>query len=231
MSTPRMIQAIGAAVLMGAASMALALSLADLSNQDASSGVKAALEKGATAAVAKLGVENGFLHNDKVRIGLPGMVEKAMPILRMTGQGKQIDALQTSMNHAAESAVALAKPMLLDAVKTMTVSDAKNILTGGDTSVTDFFRQRTATGLSAQFLPVVKKITDRSNLSAQYNSLMGMASKSGLVPQDEATVENYVTKRALDGLYTIIAEEEKAIRKDPIGTGSAILGKVFGVLK
>ena len=92
-------------------------------------------------------------------------------------------------------------------------------------------RLRTATGLSAQFLPVVKKITDRSNLSAQYNSLMGMASKSGLVPQDEATVENYVTKRALDGLYTIIAEEEKAIRKDPIGTGSAILGKVFGVLK
>ena len=145
-------------------SAAFAVSLADLSNKDATTGVKAALEKGATVAVSKLGVENGFLNNEKVKIGLPGVVEKAMPILKMTGQGKKVEELQVSMNHAAESAVALAKPLLLDAVKSMTVTDAKNILTGGDTAVTDFFRQKTATPLGAQFLPVVKKITDK-NLS------------------------------------------------------------------
>lgn len=214
-----------------ATSLAYALSLADLSNKDASSGVKAALEQGATIAVSKLGVENGFLNNEKVKIGLPGVIEKAMPLLRMTGQGKKIDELQVSMNHAAESAVALAKPLLLDAVKSMSVTDAKNILTGGDTSVTDFFRQKTATPLSAQFLPVVKKITDKNNLSSQYNAVMGKASSSGLVSKDEATVEGYVTQRALDGLYIMIADEEKAIRADPVGTGSAILGKVFGALK
>jgi len=210
---------------------AFALSLGDLSNTDASSGVKAALEKGATVAVSKLGVENGFLNNDKVKIGLPSVMEKAMPILRMTGQGKKVDELTVSMNHAAESAVSLAKPLLLNAVKSMSVTDAKNILTGGDTAVTDFFRQKTATPLNAQFLPVVKKITDKNNLSSQYNAIMGKAGSSGLVSKDETTVEGYVTKRALDGLYTMIAEEEKAIRADPIGSGSAILGKVFGALK
>lgn len=212
-------------------SAAFAVSLADLSNKDATTGVKAALEKGATVAVSKLGVENGFLNNEKVKIGLPGVVEKAMPILKMTGQGKKVEELQVSMNHAAESAVALAKPLLLDAVKSMSVSDAKNILTGGDTSVTDFFRQKTATPLGAQFLPVVKKITDKNGLAPQYNAIMGKVGSSGLVSKDETTVEGYVTKRALDGLYTMIGEEEKAIRQDPVGAGSAILGKVFGALK
>lgn len=220
-----------ALVLTCATSLACAFSLADVSNKDASSGVKAALEKGATVAVAKLGVENGFLNNEKVKIGLPGPVEKAMPLLRMTGQGKKLDELQVSMNHAAESAVALARPLLLDAVKSMSVTDAKNILTGGETSVTDFFRQKTATPLTAKFLPVVKKITDRNGLSSQYNAVMGKASATGLVSKEEATVESYVTQRALDGLYTIIADEEKAIRADPVGTGSAILGKVFGAMK
>ncbi len=227
----RFSKSIIAASLMCAASVAWALSLADVSNKDATSGVKAALEKGATVAVAKLGVENGFLNNEKVKIGLPASVEKAMPILRMTGQSKKIDELQVSMNHAAESAVALAKPMLLDAVKSMSVTDAKNILTGGETSVTDFFRQKTAAPLTTKFLPVVKKITDGNGLSSQYNAVMGKASASGLVSKDEASVETYVTQRALDGLYTIIADEEKAIRADPVGTGSAILGKVFGAIK
>lgn len=212
-------------------SAAFAVSLADLSNKDATTGVKAALEKGATVAVSKLGVENGFLNNEKVKIGLPSVVEKAMPILKMTGQGKKVEELQVSMNHAAESAVALAKPLLLDAVKSMSVTDAKNILTGGDTSVTDFFRQKTATPLGAQFLPVVKKITDKNGLAPQYNAIMGKVGSSGLVSKDETTVEGYVTKRALDGLYTMIGEEEKAIRQDPVGAGSAILGKVFGALK
>ena len=205
--------------------------LATLSNQEASSGLKAALDAGSAAAVAKLGVENGFLNNDKVKIKLPGILEQARPLLKMTGRGQQLDDLVVSMNRAAESAVPLAKPMLLDAVKSMSVTDAKNILSGGETSVTDFFRQKTSAPLAVKFLPIVKSVTDRSGLASKYNSTMSQIGKSGLLPQQQATVEGYVTDRALDGLYLMIEEEEKAIRSNPLGYGSKIIGKVFGSLK
>ncbi|HJV85974.1 MAG TPA: DUF4197 domain-containing protein [Noviherbaspirillum sp.] len=212
-----------------AASSAMAGPLDALSNQDASSGLKAALEKGAVSAVAKLGVPGGFLDNEKVKIQLPPILEQARPVMKLTGRGQQLDDLVVSMNRAAEAAVPMAKPMLLNAIKSMSVADAKQILTGGDTSVTDFFRAKTSSQLTTSFLPVVKKITDRSDLSAKYNSAMGQVSKLGMGSK-QATVEEYVTQRALDGLYTMIAEEEKAIRRDPLGTGSKIIGKVFGAL-
>lgn len=228
---PRILSLLALAGATLAASAALALSLGDLSNQEASSGLKAALEKGSEAAVAKLGVPNGFLNNDKVRIGLPGVLEQARPLLQMSGQGQKLDELVAAMNHAAEAAVPMARPLLLNAVKTMSVTDAKSILTGGQTSVTDFFRQKTAAPLAVKFLPIVKNITDRAGLSAKYNATMGQVARMGVVPQEQATVENYVTQRALDGLYLMIGEEEKAIRQDPLGSGSQIIGKVFGVLK
>jgi hypothetical protein len=228
---PSPLRASVSAVLLVISSSVLAFSFADLSNQDASAGLKAALNQGSELAVAKLGANNGFYNNDKVRIPLPSVLEQALPILRMTGQGKQLDELVLSMNRAAEAAVPMAKPLLLDAVKSMSVSDAKNILSGGDTSVTDFFKQKTAAPLSVKFLPMVKGVTDKAGLSAQYNSVMGQAHKFGVVPAQQASVENYVTQRALDGLYLMIAEEEKAIRQDPIGAGSKIIGKVFGLLK
>ncbi|WP_394781298.1 DUF4197 domain-containing protein [Undibacterium sp.] len=217
--------------LLVASTAALALGLSDLSNQDASAGLKAALDKGSSQAVAKLGAENGFLNNDKVKIQLPSILEKVRPLLKMTGQGQQLDELVISMNHAAEAAVPMAKPLLVNAVKSMSVTDAKNILTGGETSVTDFFRAKTSSQLGEQFQPIVKKVTDKAGLSAKYNSVMGQASKFGAVSGKEATVEGYVTQRAVDGLYLMIAEEEKAIRQDPIGSGSKIIGKVFGMLK
>jgi hypothetical protein len=231
MNIIRIPHTVTAVALALTASAALALSVADLSNKDATSGVKAALEKGADVAVSKLGQQNGFLNNEKVKIQLPSVLDKAMPILKMTGQGKKVEDLQVSMNHAAESAVSMAKPLLLDAVKNMSVTDAKNILTGGDTSVTDFFRAKTAAPLGKQFLPIVKGVTDKNGLSSKYNGLMDKVGGSLHVPDDQKTVEGYVTERALDGLYVMIGEEEKAIRKDPIGTGSAILGKVFGAVK
>ena len=212
------------------ASSAFALSLSDLSNQDASGGLKAALNQGSLSAVSKLGVENGFLNNDKVRIPLPKILEQARPLLKMTGHGQQLDDLEVAMNHAAEAAVPMAKPLLIDAVKSMTITDAKNILTGGDTSVTDFFREKTSPKLAVQFLPVVKKVTDKSDLSSKYNSAMAQASRLG-ISKAPATVEDYVTQRALDGLFIMIGEEEKAIRADPIGSGSKLIGKVFGALR
>lgn len=211
--------------------VAAANPLAALSNQEASSGLKAALDAGSAAAIAKLGVENGFLNNDKVKIKLPGILEQAKPLLKMTGRGQQLDDLVVAMNRAAESAVPMAKPLLLDAVKSMSVTDAKNILSGGDTSVTDFFRQKTSAPLAVKFLPIVKSVTDRSGLASKYNSTMSQIGKTGLVPQQQSTVEGYVTDRALDGLYLMIGEEEKAIRSNPLGYGSKIIGKVFGSLK
>jgi hypothetical protein len=205
--------------------------LSTLSNQDANSALKAALEKGANSALSKLGVQDGFLSNDKVKIPLPSILEKARPLLKLSGQSKQLDELLIAMNRAAESAVPMAKPLLLGAIKSMTLTDAKNILTNGETSVTDFFRQKTTTALNQKFLPIVKGVTDKVGLSTKYNAIMDKTKKFGAVPEKEATVEAYVTGRAIDGLYAVIEEEEKAIRQDPIGTGSKILGKVFGLLK
>jgi hypothetical protein len=219
------------AALCLAASGAVAASLSELSNVDATGGLKAALEKGAVAAVAKLGAENGFLNNDEVRIRLPRVLEKAQPFLKMTGQGQRLDDLVVSMNHAAEQAVPMAKPLLLNAVKSLTVDDARSILAGGDTSVTDFFREKTAASLAVKFLPIVKTITDRSDLSAKYNGAMGQVAKFGGGARDQATVEDYVTQRAVDGLFKMIAEEERDIRRDPLGSGSKIIGKVFGSLR
>nr|WP_315393364.1 DUF4197 domain-containing protein [uncultured Duganella sp.] len=230
MSAPRF-RALALLPLGLLAASAYALSLSDLSNKDASGGLKAALEQGSSLAVAKLGAENGFLNNEKVRIELPKILEQARPLLKMTGKGQKLDDLVVQMNHAAEAAVPMAKPLLLDAVKSMSVTDAKNILTGGETSVTDFFRDKTSAKLAAQFLPIVKKVTDKSNLATQYNSTMALAPKMGFISDDQKTVEGYVTKRALDGLYTMIGEEEKAIRADPLGAGSKLIGKVFGALK
>ncbi|CAN7503003.1 MULTISPECIES: DUF4197 domain-containing protein [Duganella] len=230
MSMPRRAIAVLIPLSLLAAS-AYALSLADLTNQDASGGLKAALEQGSSMAVSKLGTDGGFLNNAKVRIPLPKILEQARPLLKMTGKGQQLDDLVVQMNHAAEAAVPMAKPLLLDAVKSMTVTDAKNILTGGDTSVTDFFREKTSPKLAVQFLPIVKKVTDRSDLANKYNATMALAPKMGMLAKDQSTVEGYVTQRALDGLYTMIGEEEKAIRADPLGQGSKLIGKVFGALK
>ncbi|MCH8617638.1 DUF4197 domain-containing protein [Undibacterium sp. TS12] len=211
--------------------VAHAMSFADLSNQEASTGLKAALDKGSAAAIGKLGVENGFLNNEKVKIQLPSILEKARPILQMTGKGQQLDELVVSMNRAAEAAVPMAKPLLVNAVKSMTLTDAKNILTGGETSVTDFFREKTSAPLSAKFLPLVKGVTDKAGLSAKYNGIMGQAQKFGAVSQQEATVEGYVTQKAMDALFLMIAEEEKSIRQDPLGAGSKAISKVFSLLK
>jgi hypothetical protein len=208
-----------------------ALFLSDLSNQEASGGLKAALEKGSGAAVAKLGASGGFLNNDKVKIPLPKILEQARPILKLTGHGQQLDDLVLAMNQAAESAVPLAKPLLLNAVKSMTFTDAKNILTGGETSVTTFFKEKTTVPLTAAFLPMVKRVTDRSGLAPKYNKAISQISKLAVVPPEQVTVESYVTQRTLDGLFYMIGEEEKAIRADPIGTGSKIIGKVFGLVK
>ncbi|MGH8208430.1 MAG: DUF4197 domain-containing protein [Steroidobacteraceae bacterium] len=210
---------------------ALALGLADLSNQDASRGIKGALNQGAASAVAKLGVPGGFLNNPKVKIPLPPVLDKVAKGMRMIGRGKDADELVTAMNQAAERAVPDSKELLTNAVKTMSVEDAKKILTGGDDSVTQFFRAKTAAQLAVKFLPTVKQATDRVGLAQKYNQLAGEGAKMGLIKGDAANIEKYVTDKTLDGLYTMIGEEERAIRQNPAAAGSAIVKKVFGALR
>ena len=113
----------------------------------------------------------------------------------------------------------------------MTVDDAKSILRGGDTSVTQFFKAKTAPQLTERFLPVVSKVTAKSGLAQQYNSLAGQASQFGLVKAEESTIERYVTQKALDGLYAMIGEEERKIRANPVAAGSDLVRKVFGALQ
>jgi Protein of unknown function (DUF4197) len=205
--------------------------LASLSDAEANRGLKTALEQGALTAVRLLGVQDGFLGNPKVRIPLPSALQDASRLLRAMGQGRQIDELEVTINRAAENAVPLAKNLLVNAVRTMSVTDAKNILTGGDTSVTMFFEDRTRNPLSGQFLPVVKQATSRVGLAAKYDRLAGKAAGFGLLKPEDASIDQYVTRKALDGLYLVIGEEERRLRQDPLGAGSAILRKVFGALK
>lgn len=224
----RCLQVLGAAWGAGVLNSAWAL---DLSEMDATAGLRAALERGASAAVSLLGKENGFLGNPAVRIPLPETLLTAAKFLRKLGQGKRIDALETSMNRAAEAAVPEAKPLLVDAVKAMSVQDAKQILKGGDTSVTEFFAGKTREPLGVKFLPIVTAATEKVDLVSKYNAVASKASGFGLLSADQANLQQYVTGKALDGLFTMIGEEEKKIRQDPVATGSAILKSVFGALK
>jgi len=227
------LSAIGALVVV-AYQQARALSMGDLagiSNKDASAGLKTALEKGALAAVALLGQTDGFFGNDRVRIPLPGYLNDVAGLLKNLGQGKRIDELSLSLNRAAEAAVPMGKTLLVNAVRNMSVDDAKNILTGGDTSVTAFFADKTRAPLGITFLPIVTKATEKVGLLNKYNEFAGKAAGFGLVKKEDANIQQYVTGKSLDGLYLIIGEEEKKIRHDPVGTGSAILTKVFGALK
>ena len=217
--------------LLLATTQARALSLGDLSNADASSGVKAALEQGALAAVGLLGQSGGFLNNPQVRIPLPGYLNDAAQLMKRFGQGARIEELETAINRAAELAVPMGKEVLVGAVRNMNVQDAKNILTGGTTSVTQFFAEKTRVPLGQKFLPIVAQATDKVGLAQQYNAFAGKAAGFGLLRQEDASIEQYVTGKTLDGLFTVIGEQEQQLRQNPAAAGSAILKKVFGALK
>ena len=201
-----------------------------ISAGDASAGVKEALAKGADYAVSSLGKNGGFLGNDKVKIKLPGYLEKADSALRMFGLGKQADQLVETMNHAAENAVAEAKPILTESIKKMSIKDAKEILTGGEDSVTQYFKRTSTDQLTAKFMPIVKTETNKLKLADQYNKFAGKAASAGLVDKKNADVDSYVTQKAMDGLFLMIAEEEKKLRANPLGAGSELLKNVFGAL-
>jgi hypothetical protein len=200
-----------------------------LGESDAALGVRAALERGALAAVAALGQPGGFLDHPQLRIPLPGALEKAAKLLKATGQGRKVDALVAAMNHAAEAAVPAARDVFVQAVRRLSVEDALQLVRGGaDDAVTRFFEGKTRASLGERFLPIVSRATQKEQLAEKYNAVAAKAAGLGLLKEEDASIERYVTRKALDGLYWRVGEEEKKIRQDPLGTGSALLKKVFG---
>lgn len=202
-----------------------------ITEKEAVSALKAALEKGSQAAVSALGRADGFLGNPKVKIPLPESLTRAESLLRRVGMGRYADELVVAMNRAAEEAVPEAKQLFINSVRKMSVQDAKGILTGGDSAGTQYFRRTTEADLHDRFLPIVRRATARVGVSQKYEAYAGKAARVGLLKQEDADLDEYVTKKALDGLFLTVAEQEKQIRKDPVGTGTRIIRKVFGALR
>ena len=209
---------------------ALALSLADLSQTDASGGLKDALVQGAQVAVKQLGAPGGFSNNPQVRIELPGNLGKAAQAMKMMGMGAQVEQLESSMNQAAEAAMPQAQALLVDSVKKMTAQDAKSILAGPDDSATQYLNKTSREQIRAKFLPIVQQATAQVGLAKQYNSFAGQAASFGVIDAKSANIESYVTEQALNGLFEMIAKQEASIRENPAGAATSLAKKVFGAL-
>lgn len=204
-----------------------------LSNSDITSGLKGALLQGVKNAVDDLGRPNGFLDNARVRITLPRNLQKAEKTLRAMGQGNRVDEFIESMNHAAEEAVPVAADVFLDSIRKMTFGDARGILfSGQNDAATQFFRRTSEETLRDKFRPIVEEFTQRVGVTSKYKQMMGRYGFVGkALGQDATDIDGYVTQKALDGLFMLIADEELRIRRDPVGRTTSILRKVFGVLK
>jgi hypothetical protein len=205
--------------------------LAQFSTQDQIESLKQALTQGAQTAVSNLARKDGYLGNPKVRIPLPDSLKKADNAMRKIGMGKYSDELITSMNRAAEAAVPEAKRLFVGAIKKMTVSDAKGILTGSDDAATRYFRKNTETQLAARFKPIVGKAMKKVKLAQTYDRFAGKGAKFGLVDKRDANLEDYITRKAMDGLFLMMAEQEKAIRSNPLKATGSLAKKIFSALK
>ena len=213
---------------------------AALSQDQVGSGLKEALGKGVSNAVASLGRDGGYLANPNVKIQMPVAMQKIETGLRLAGQGQMVDDFVASMNHAAEKAVPVAAGVFGDAIKQMNIADAKSILSGSPDAATQFFRRTSQTNLQAKFYPLVQKATDSVGVTARYkaltskyaavntvSSLFGNKSGTG-TGTGPADIDGYVTDKAMDGLFKMVAEEEKNIRANPLARSSDLLKTVFG---
>lgn len=218
-------------VLFILSSPVFAAGIDTLSNEEAVDSLKQALAQSVTVATSKLAAGNGFLGNAGVRIPLPRSLQKAEGAMRSFGMKKQADALIIAMNRTAEAAAPEAMILLVDAVRKMTVADAKGILAGDDDAATEYFRDATSGPLAEKLLPIVRKEIAQTGLLNQLNEFIRRGVKLGLVTEKEVDVENYLTQKILDGYFLMMAEEERAIRKDPLGQGNKLLREVFSAFK
>ena len=205
--------------------------LSQFSTQDQIKSLKQALTQGAETAVSTLARKDGYLGNAKVRIPLPENLQNADKAMRKIGMGKYPDELVTSMNRAAEAAVPEAKTLFVGAIKKMTVSDAKGILTGSDDAATRYFRNSTETALAARFKPIVGKAMAKVKLARTYDQFAGKAARFGLVDERDANLDDYITRKAMNGLFLMMAEQEKEIRANPLKATGSLAKKIFAAIK
>jgi hypothetical protein len=210
--------------------LARAGSLSYITSAEATQALRDSLNQSVRAAIAKLGRENGYYENPRIKIGLPKNFAKAEKYLRALGLGKQVDDLVLAMNRAAEAAVPEASEMVLEEVRKMSVVDAKAILSGGDGAATAWFRKNSEALLGDKLAPIIHTVSEQSDLVRSYNAMSGKLLQLAGIKSELATVEDYVKRKALDGLYTLIAEEEHAIRAQPLNYPGSVAGKVFGLL-
>lgn len=201
-----------------------------LSQSDASAGIKEALARGVSASIKQLGTQDGFLKDQVVRIAVPKSMRKMSEAARKLGADKYVEDFETSMNRAAEKAVPAAADIFAEAIRQMTVQDALAIVRGEPDAGTQYFRRVTSDKLRASFLPIVGKATSETGVTDKYKKL---SKQSGGLDQllgggNAMDLDGYVADKAMDGLFHYIAEQEKAIRKNPLATGSSLLGRVFG---
>jgi hypothetical protein len=191
-------------------------------------GIKEALAVGTERAIQALARPDGYFGNAAAKIPMPTSLEKVAEVARMAGYQKQVDEFVLSMNRAAEAAVPLASRLFGDAIRTMSLEDVRAILGGGDTAATEFFRRKTGEPLYAAFKPAVAKKVDEVGATRAYKEMIGRYEKVPLVRKQSLDLDDYVTRKALDGLFLMVGEEEKKIRKDPLARTTDLLKTVFG---
>jgi hypothetical protein len=199
-----------------------------LSESRVADGLKEALRIGTDHAVLRTGKQDGYFSNPLIKILLPDSLQTVEQGLRVAGFGPQIDELVLSMNRAAEKAAPKAKEIFVDAITSMTIDDATKILNGGDTSATDFFKRKTSTSLYKEFRPIVDNTMQQVGTVQKYNEVLGGVNRLPFMKAEKLDVGHYVTNEALDGLFLIVAEEERNIRKNPAARVTDLLKDVFG---
>lgn len=192
-------------------------------------GLKEVLTVGLNNAVNLTGRVDGYFRNEAIKILMPPKLQPLVRGLQMIGMGKKIDEFVLSMNRAAEKAAPLAKPIFANAIKTITFDDARGLLTGGETAITDFFKKKTYDPLAVAFLPPVTEAMGQVGATKQYNELIGRFQKIPFASKIETVnIEQYVVGKGLDGLFYMVAQEEKQMRKNPAARVTSVLKDIFG---
>lgn len=199
-----------------------------LGNDKIVSGLKEALEIGAKSAVALTGKTDGFNGNPAIRILMPAKLQSLEKGLRTMGLSKKVDEFELSMNRAAEKAAPEARNILVHAIQEMTLTDGKEILTGGDTAATEYFKTKTSASLTAAFKPIVEKAIEETGVTRQFQQLTGAIPANPFLKKESFDINSYVVTRSLDGLFHMLGEEERKIRTDPAARATTLLKEVFG---
>jgi hypothetical protein len=199
-----------------------------LTEEDIVKGLKQALEIGTNNAIALVSRNNGYFKNPEIKIPLPDNVQKAEKFIRGIGFSRQVDDFELSMNRAAERAAPKAKAIFWDAIKNMSFSDARSILSGPEDAATSYFRQKTSPLLHSDFKPIVNQAMSEVGVTRTYQSVEQKMRPLPFIGSMSVDLDEYVTDKALDGLFLMLAEEEKKIRQDPAARVTVLLKKVFG---